>query len=75
VLRHLLGRAAEVALTLQRHSCNNDHRFYCKGAGASSGDDFFNLLKADFDALRAEGLEGRPKMMFVLPRDLILQTG
>ncbi|GAA6041998.1 hypothetical protein JCM8097_009137 [Rhodosporidiobolus ruineniae] len=51
---------------------NNDHRFYIKGAGASCGDDWFDLLKAEFDYLRQEGLEGRPKMMTVAMHSRII---
>ncbi|GAA6014813.1 hypothetical protein JCM10207_002190 [Rhodosporidiobolus poonsookiae] len=50
----------------------NDHRFYCKGAGASCGDDFFDLLKAEFDYILREGREGKPKMMTIAMHSRIL---
>ncbi|GAA5908621.1 hypothetical protein JCM6882_003695 [Rhodosporidiobolus microsporus] len=44
---------------------NNDHRFYIRGAGFGNADDFFDLLKAEFDYMLEEGIEGRPKMMTI----------
>lgn len=58
--------------------CTNDHRckfteqkklilvFVASGAGVSKPDDWFELLKAEFDQLYSEGQNGTPKMMFVL---------
>lgn len=39
--------------------------FYIRGAGFGNADDFFDLLKAEFDYMLQEGIEGRPKMMTV----------
>src|SRR5690606_2380332 len=42
----------------------NDMRF-ATAQGFNTGDQFYAYLKDSFDMLRAEGLEGRPKMMSV----------
>jgi len=44
---------------------NNDHKFYSKGAGASTAVDWFNILKGDFETLYSEGQDGEPKMMTI----------
>lgn len=47
--------------------CTNDHRFFvAQGAGVSKPDDWFNMLKAEFDQLHEEGKAGAPKMMYVV---------
>jgi hypothetical protein len=38
------------------------------GAGVSKPDDWFEMLKAEFDQLYEEGQNGAPKMMCVSPR-------
>ncbi|KAK4687076.1 hypothetical protein P7C73_g3035, partial [Tremellales sp. Uapishka_1] len=46
--------------------CTNDHRFFvAQGAGVSAPDDWFELLKGEFDQLYAEGEAGTPKMMTI----------
>ncbi|ORY32010.1 hypothetical protein BCR39DRAFT_525191 [Naematelia encephala] len=46
--------------------CTNDHRFFvASGAGVSAPDDWFEMLKAEFDQLYAEGEAGAPKMMTI----------
>ncbi|WVQ63905.1 uncharacterized protein L199_002061 [Kwoniella botswanensis] len=46
--------------------CTNDHLFFVAGgAGVSAPDDWFEMLKAEFDALYAEGGRGSAKMMTI----------
>lgn len=40
--------------------------FVAQGAGVSKPDDWFELLRAEFDQLYEEGQAGAPKMMCVL---------
>lgn len=45
---------------------NNDHRFLvANGAGVSASQDWFDLLKGDFDYLYEEGRQGHPKLMCI----------
>ncbi|KAI0477490.1 hypothetical protein GGR56DRAFT_411310 [Xylariaceae sp. FL0804] len=46
--------------------CTNDHRFFvAQGPGVSKPDDWFEMLKAEFDQLYEEGQAGAPKMMTI----------
>ncbi|KAL8292515.1 hypothetical protein RQP46_001127 [Phenoliferia psychrophenolica] len=59
-----VNEADEGLLMIPYSLVNNDHRFITPGfAGVAKCDDWFDTLKADFDYLYQEGLEGRPKMM------------
>ncbi|GAA5860427.1 hypothetical protein JCM8547_000301 [Rhodosporidiobolus lusitaniae] len=59
------GEADDGLLNIPYSLSNNDHRFYIKGAGFSNGQDFCDQLIAEFDYLRREGLEGKPKLMTI----------
>ncbi|WWD16904.1 hypothetical protein CI109_101336 [Kwoniella shandongensis] len=60
------GGKDEGMLMIPYSLCTNDHRFFVAGGtGVSSPDDWFELLKGEFDQLYAEGAEGQPKMMTV----------
>ena len=46
--------------------CTNDHRFFvAEGPGVSKPDDWFDMLRAEFDQLYEEGKAGAPKMMTI----------
>ena len=42
-----------------------DAVFVAQGAGVSKPDDWYEMLKAEYDQLRAEGQAGAPKMMWI----------
>ncbi|EIW66227.1 hypothetical protein M231_02991 [Tremella mesenterica] len=60
------GGKDEGMLMIPYSLCTNDHRFYVSGgAGVSAPDDWFELMKGEFDQLYSEGVAGHPKMMTV----------
>ncbi|OXB38058.1 hypothetical protein LQV05_005949 [Cryptococcus neoformans] len=60
------GGKDEGMLMIPYSLCTNDHRFFvAAGAGVSAPNDWFEMLKAEFDALYAEGQAGQAKMMTI----------
>jgi len=61
----LRNRKATAERQADGPSVVNDHKFYSKGAGPSTGKDWFDMTRGDFDFLYQEGVEGSPKMVTI----------
>ncbi|KAK4700928.1 hypothetical protein P7C70_g5308, partial [Phenoliferia sp. Uapishka_3] len=67
------GEKDEGMLMIPYSLTNNDHRFLvAAGNGVACSNDWFELLKGDFDYLLKEGRAGRPKMMTIAMHNRVL---
>ena len=63
-LATVYGEKDDGMLMIPYSLCTNDHRFFVKGGtGVSSPNDFFELLRGEFDQMYEEGQAGTPRVM------------